>query len=255
MKLFLIYFLFASLSFAKPGEIFDVVFDLDWTLVNKTTESMAARDKTGVIRIGLQPYRISAGAIQQLVRLHRDPRFRVSFYSGGNSNRNNELIAVIYQEIQKYDATFKTHLILNQEDLVEIEGVPASAPFSERFKKNLLKVNSNLNRVFLIDDIANYTLPGQEENVLWLGRTYEDTASFADAIARARKADEKTRPYYPTTEQEWRNDKLKIVSAVDIIFEAVNSRHPIATMNYLSAQKPPLKRSVQTSRQCSQLFQ
>ena len=85
--------------------------------------------------------------------------------------------------------------------------------FSERFKKDLTIVNKDLNQVVLVDDLKNFTPSGQEDNLLWVGRTY----TYQDKFKKLPLS-----KYIPDSELSWLNERYKFFWVYSSIEEAAS---------------------------------
>jgi hypothetical protein len=197
LPLIIMCLLFATGSFAGRSSSFDIVFDLDWTLFYPV-------DKIGDAETVSLPegrFRMSDGVIPVILMLHRQGH-RISAFSGGSVARNQALVDLITQKVRESGASdFSFHKVLSFEDLSPRDGVTAEARFSDRWLKDLRKINADLSRVILVDDIAKFTYQGQEKNVYWLDKTYNFYAQFDP---------QQKQSFDPPTEAAWRQERSKI---------------------------------------------
>lgn len=230
--------LFITVSAFASSEFFDVVFDIDWTLAYKTNAEQAAKDPNGVFQFENEYYRISPGTIKALRKLHSTPGIRVSFNSGGTPERNETLLRFVYSQVNSNPAepVYSPHMILDKHDLEDMvakgEALPTDS-FSVRFKKTLLKINSDLSRIILIDDIKNFLIKGQEANMVWTGTTFEDLLNFDEAQKKMSVASETDKKYFPRSQFEYLNERYKIPRLVDLILKAykLSPSNPVAMLN------------------------
>lgn len=196
-----------------------VVFDLDWTLLNSTTEVMAQADPHGVIEFQGKLYRLPHGTIESLIRLHRAGA-DISLFSGGEVERNN--FAAQYIAAQVNDgliqlgvrSVFKFAKVLSLPDLLVTSAQP-EARFAEKFKKELSRF-FDVSKTLLVDDIKEFIVSGQEKNMVWLGPTYNDRPRFE----LVNLEDVAQKKYSAPDYSEWSRDRLKIVVATDNILKA-----------------------------------
>ncbi len=241
-------------TFAQKPESFDVVFDLDWTLLYKTSEPMAAQDQTDIIRYGTEVYRLAPGTTDAIIKLHNTPDVRVSFYSGGEADRNLAVVDFIYQQIALRQKNLAPYKVLNKADLVTVPDALPTERFSKRFKKDLTKISSNLNRIVLVDDIADFTPKGQEKNLLWLGVTYEDFPTYAAAADKSKLAADKDKKYFPESYSDWLQERSKITAATDIILKSLNTPDSIQKIQtYAELRRLQQKQAIVLNR-CIHLF-
>lgn len=235
LHLFCIVFFLTGTAFAAPDTSFDTVFDLDWTIAYKTTAEKAARDPRGIFYFENEYYRVPPQTIEALRQLHSTPGIRVSYISGGTAERNQALLQSIYSAINSNSPSevFSPHMVLSKNDLVANEQALPTDPFSVRFKKNLLAINPDLRRIILVDDIKNFLLPGQEANMLWTGTTFEDFLNYQEAKQKIHSASEADKKYFPTTEQEYINERNKILRFVHLILKAFDRSpaNPVELLN------------------------
>ncbi len=207
MKLIYI-FLFFVISAAQAQ--IDIVFDIDWTLVYQVDESMKNRPR--VYSAQGEYYRLSDGAEEVIASLSQDPRFRVSFFSGGGHARNKELLKQIKLPLKNKTAFDVAYKVLSKEDLA-IVSRDKSLRFSERYKKDLTLVNKDLNKVILVDDLKHFTPSGQEDNVLWVGETYK-YQEFYRKLPPSK--------HNPSSELAWLNERYKMYWVYSAIEEAAD---------------------------------
>jgi hypothetical protein len=195
------------------------VFDLDWTLLNSTTEVMAKADHHGVIEFEGQLYRIPEGAIESLARLHLEG-IQVSLYSGGEPARNNFASQILKNKVNQYLQTqslpqaFSFEKVLSLPDLLVVSNDP-EARFVEKYKKELSRF-FDISRTLIVDDMKDFVVKGQEKNMVWLGATYNDRPRFElDNLENPEN-----KKYSAPNFNEWRRDKQKIVIAVNNILKA-----------------------------------
>jgi len=129
-------------------------------------------------------------------------------FSGGSRSRNHAAEEFLLAKIHELGVKdFKFHKVLSFENLSVRPGALVTAKFSERYMKDLMPYFTNLERVVLVDDLANFFAPGQEKNLYALGKTYTFRESFAGKLMG---------PYDPPTEQEWRRERRKILKFYEL---------------------------------------
>lgn len=203
---FLLLFVFGCSSYDRgpsSEKSFHVVFDLDWTLVSTLPEPSEGPD---VFFIQGKYYRLHPYAREVIGALADDPRFEVSFFSGGQLSRNIELLSAIKlsDERSLNDIAFR---VLGFDDLTDLSHlVDEDARFSEKLKKDLQKISLDLkNTVMLEDDFLFALNEAQQRNFLWLGETFD----FYDKWS---EVPEGQGPYLPKSQEEWfvSQQKLKV---------------------------------------------
>lgn len=206
------------LSFGQGGAKgrLSVVFDLDWTLLNSTTEAMVQVDSTDTFSFDGKWYRIAHGTAESLKRLH-DQGIEISLFSGGTSDRNDFAAKIIEEKIHQLGAkNFKFKHVLDLQDLVVASRDP-KAKFTDRYKKELSRF-FDINRTLIVDDLVGFSVKGQEKNLVWLGKTYNDRPRFDLQNIEA----ESSKSYSAPNLQEWKRDRNKIPTAVTNILKAKN---------------------------------
>ncbi len=198
-----------------------IVLDIDWTLANPTTEKMAQADPSGIIRVDGEIYRISESAIDVLIALHEIPGAKISFFSGGSTERNEFLIKKVYEMVDKVvgSSKYRPHLILSKDQMRQVSDDP-TLKFHERYKKDLAPF-FDLNQTLLFDDVLGFTPKGQERNLIWTGKTYNDRIRFdldylEDPTQKSYKAPNFT---------EWQRDRQKLIRFLGIVLEAQERAH------------------------------
>lgn len=230
--------LFVAVSAFASSDYFDVVFDIDWTIAYKTDAKQAAKDPTEVFQFENEFYRISPGTIEALRKLHSTPGIRVSFNSGGTPERNEAFLKFVYSKLNSDPAkpAYAPYMILDKNDLEDMvakgEALPTD-PFAVRFKKSLLKINADLSRIILVDDIKNFLFKGQERNLLWTGGTFEDLLTYAESKEKMALAPEKDHKYFPQSEKEYFKERFKIPRLVNLILKAFKQspENPVELIN------------------------
>ncbi|WP_413291178.1 NIF family HAD-type phosphatase [Bdellovibrio sp. HCB337] len=181
------------------GPSLDVVFDLDWTLFYPSKTS----PNSNSLSFGPDYYVMADGAAQVIAALHRDGH-RVSLFSGGEDGRNQALAEYLLEKVKAQGVSdFAFYKVLSKKDLTPRPGAAPDARFSERYMKDLSKVNEDLSRVVLVDDMDKFAVRGQEKNMYFLGTTYAYHESFNPQMQGA---------YDPPNEAEWLRERRKIMT-------------------------------------------
>lgn len=206
LLLSLIFSLFLSSAALARGPVFDVVFDIDWTLFYPSKTQLTADS----IQVGEDYYRLADGALEVIAKLHTEGH-RVSLYSGGVEARNKALAEYLQEKLRTQGVRdFSFHKVLHFQDLKPRPGAPEGARFSERLMKDLSLVNADLNRVVLVDDMPKFSVPGQEKNMYFVGKTYAFHSHY-DSAAHGE--------FDPPSKEEWRRERNKILHFYEL-FEA-----------------------------------
>lgn len=197
VPLIILLFLFATSSVAGSASSFDIVFDIDWTLFYPVDKNGDAE----TLQLPEGRFRMADGVIETVLKLHRQGH-RISAFSGGTAKRNHALVDVITRRIHERGAPeFEFYKVLSFEDLSPRPNVAEASRFADRWMKDLTKVNPDLSRVILVDDMVKFAPPGQERNMYWLEVTYNFHAQFDP---------EQKQSFDPPNEAAWRRERAKI---------------------------------------------
>ena len=200
------------LSFGQ--ERLNVVFDLDWTLLNSTTEAMVQADSKDTFAFEGKWYRIAHGTAESIIKLHQQG-FEISIYSGGTADRNDFAAELITKQIHALGVLdFKFKQVLDLSDLLVVSNDP-TAKFVDRYKKELSRF-FDITRTLIVDDMMNFAVKGQEKNMVWLGKTYLDRPRFELQTLEAPEG----KAYSAPDLAEWNRDYNKIPNAVNDILKA-----------------------------------
>lgn len=200
------FLLFLVISFAYAQV--DIVFDIDWTIVYHVDEKFANDPRTYFV--DGKYYRLADGAEEIVSEIIKHPDMRVSFFSGGGIERNRKLLEqIIIPGTDKsfYDFAYK---VLSKEELLNISNNP-ELPFSQRYKKDLSLINTNLENIVILDDLADFTPKSQSRNLLWMGETYNFYHSW-DNVGFSK--------FSPPSELAWLHERQKLFWSYDLIMEA-----------------------------------
>ena len=179
----------------------DVVFDIDLTIVTRVDDGphgdMLADPtdpRRGTVDINfLEPeydrqnrplgnrttprnerYRIYDGMtdlMEKLKVLQQEGKVRVTFFSGGPEARNEALLRTIKMRDGSSLWDLASGRVHGRTALTPT-GVPSRMRIRDRFKKDLTRVNPDLNDVIIIDDIKEFVPVDQRENLLWIGEEF-----------------------------------------------------------------------------------
>lgn len=206
--------LYPCLSFGQ-GPL-NVVFDLDWTLLNSTTEAMVQAEPAGTFQFEGHWYRIAYGTAQAIKKLH-EQGIEISIFSGGSSARNEFAANLIQLQVNELleNKNFQFKHVLDLDNLLVVSTDP-KARFTEKYKKELSQF-FDIERTLLVDDMTGFSVKGQEKNLVWLGKTYKDRPRFD--LQDRESAESKA--YSAPDLSEWQRDRNKIITAVDYILKAI----------------------------------
>lgn len=205
------------------NKIHHIVFDIDWTLVSPVEDPERA---SNVIQVFGEKYRLHDYARELLLKLHKSGKYHISFFSGGESSRNLELLQKIKidENLSAADIAYK---ILSKEDLTEVEGVGDHARFSERYKKDISKIDKNISNIIMIDDNQFFALnKEQSKRFLYLGETFKyfETFEYAETSKNKFKGPPDEIKYFPKSYREWELNKKRLGLISEFLeknFEAV----------------------------------
>ena len=193
-----------SIAQEKNDETRHIVFDLDWTLFSEFDSKLIIPDPKRVFLVEGKTYYLTPYA-EELIRFLIEADIKVSFFSGGSETRNLSLL----EKAKLYDGrSFQSiaYKILSKADLT-VMSTDETLSFSDRFKKDLTKITSNLERIVLIEDNKNFAIDSlQTRNIFWLGPTYQVLTKMEDVAL--------VEPHYlPPTKEAWdlANHKLLII--------------------------------------------
>jgi hypothetical protein len=198
----------------KSESIINIVFDIDYTIVQPAKD---LKDPD-VFKIGEEYYKINNWTRETIESLSRHHNVRISFFSGGQRDRNIKLLKTIKTNSGRSLFEFASS-IYSYDDLHQVQ---EEGRFSERLKKDLAKLDFNLDRTILIDDNAMFTYGNQSDNMLWLGKTYHHYEDFSKTYKDL--GDEKVlQEFIPSNFQEWflARNKLKFVH--ELIEDAIDA--------------------------------
>lgn len=231
---------------AHKRDPIDVIIDIDWTLAYLLPPSGRSAADPGTFRFANTLFRFSDYAAQVIFRLARDSRFRVSFFSGGSTNRIEHMLRQleILPGLSAFDVGFQ---ILTKHNLTNVS-TDSSLPFSFRFKKDLRSVmrNINLERAILIDDIRDFGPEDQHRNMLWIDHAlgyFKDLAQIRQA--RAEGADFRYVPREINGDGgllDWQRERHKLLYSLGVILEVARlsesqGRTPVQMLNELTRDK------------------
>ncbi|MCM2278552.1 MAG: HAD family hydrolase [Oligoflexia bacterium] len=206
---------------ARAAAPLDIVLDLDWTLVYEIFDDRQLTGATqDVFEISGRRYVFADGAGEFIQRLLALPGARVSFFSGGEEGRNRAVL----ERLRLPDgrtAMSIAHRVLSRDALVAVPGAAETAPFTDRFKKDLGRAlpEADLSRLIWLDDQKGFGLPEQQRNLLLLEPTYDYLAHYQRGREQVRQG-LKLR-YLPPSRELWALEREKLARALGLIEEAV----------------------------------
>jgi hypothetical protein len=178
-----------------------VVFDIDWTISSEVDKFQIGQR---IIEVEGKKYFIHDGLEELIENLLQKENTRISFFSGGSRLRNRAWLKQIKLKDGRTleDIAYK---ILGFEDLTSVSGALPTDKFSKRYKKDLSKISEDLSQLIMIEDTEHFVLNAdQENNVLWLGKTFNHFENFEDAKMASGE-------YVPRTVGEWSLARKKLM--------------------------------------------
>jgi hypothetical protein len=228
-NLFVAAILAIIMTFALPSHAVTAVFDLDWTIIYRVFEAAdLQREPESIIEFGGLHYRLADYSAESIELLHR-AGVEVVFFSGGPADRNRHVIDKLYQRVNRIATSPRTPVqILSHDQLTELAPESSGLSFPDRFKKDLLKAvrRSELPVTVLIDDIARFSVKGQEQNMLSFS-AYRDHLHFPSPVRR--RVPHEFDPPHP---QAWHLERHKILLATEAILRSLE--HPRRETGFLS---------------------
>lgn len=168
-------------------------------------------------------YRPTDGLRESAMVLLSIPGMRLSFISGGERDRNEEVLRAVKlpDGANLFERAYK---ILNTREFKRFSADEALR-FSDQFKKDLTRVVSDidLSQTLLGDDQPDATLPGEQaKSLLWFHRTFrfiDDYSKFSlESVAHLPA---KERAYYPDSRDAWALERNKLAWEVGVTLVAV----------------------------------
>ncbi|MBC7714363.1 MAG: hypothetical protein H7177_13545 [Rhizobacter sp.] len=186
-----------------------VVFDIDWTIVSeikKPTPEILKNKR--LIKVQDKTYYVNEGLEEFIAEILSHPEMKISFYSGGESIRNQELLSKIKLKDGRSLLQI-AYKIMSKEDLV-IMDAPVGARFSERYKKDLTKISKDMDQLIMFDDTPNFIKNSEQaEHVFFIGKALEHYETFLETEGTSGE-------YVPKNYDEWflNNKKLVVLNGV-----------------------------------------
>jgi hypothetical protein len=182
-----------------------VVFDLDHTIISPHPQ--------GPVVFQNERYALRPGTEEMLGWLATQPDVQVSFMSAGTTARNESVLRQIRARLpigeirSARDISFR---VLSKPDMTPRPGLtPAQIadphlPISQRFMKDLRKIDPDIRRVLLVDDNVRF-LKDWQGHTNHLGKTYEFHFNFEEVLHRPNDS----KNFLPRTREEWARDHFR----------------------------------------------
>lgn len=198
-----------------------IMIDIDWTLLYNIDKADAHLEPLSVITYQGQYYRLTDYAVEFLELFHRHG-LGIAFISGGDSDRNRQVIQAVYEKINAIsDSVREIPQIYSRTDLTQIAPDDSGLPFTDRYKKNLAKYvgPDELQNTILIDDDPRFAVDGQRDN-LFSFTAFRDILNYAKAKPTLPMG-----AFYPRNEKEYVLERHKFLIAGEVILEALEHRN------------------------------
>lgn len=153
------FFLCTGICTARPRTVYDIVFDLDGTLVKTALSKPSSTD----VYIEHVPHRLAYGAIELLSVLAQREDVRLSFFSAGDAKRNVPLVREIGKLVKELGAPWQVDVF-------------SACHLAAYGAKDLQKLSREfiMDHTLLIDDTQGVGPPNQDRNLLQLVSFDED---------------------------------------------------------------------------------
>ncbi|MCO4793012.1 MAG: hypothetical protein KC493_04830 [Bacteriovoracaceae bacterium] len=208
---------------AAEDEFIHVVLDIDWTIVAQIHEGSEGISKSNLVRVGDETYRIKDWAREFVSALSKNPKIKISFFSGGGEPRNLELLS----KIKLMNGSGKSfldvsHKVLSYKDLTEIpEALRTGDRFSDRFKKDLSKLGFSEGKTLMVDDNYRFAVNEvQQRHYLWLGPTFNHYEKFSDIPSLPIGGPEAK--FVPNSYAQWFLGRNKLAAVWDIMEQSID---------------------------------
>ncbi len=188
-----------------------VVFDLDWTVFASLDPDDLVEDASRVYEVQGKKYYLNPFVDDVIFRLKKKG-IDIYFFSGGEKNRNLELLDSVKLKDGKSLLQLATD-VFHKEDLSNVSS-NLEDNFSKRYKKDLEKVGLALEDTILIDDNSDFALnEHQKKNMFWLGPTYTIDKTFDPSKL--------SQNYYAPSKEAFDLNYYKFLIIEEVILEAL----------------------------------
>ncbi|MEE2671674.1 MAG: NIF family HAD-type phosphatase [Bdellovibrionota bacterium] len=220
-----IYFVFSLFLLSNSWGAIDLVFDIDYTLVQ---EVEPGTPKALKLKADGKYYRVHDWAIEVLDNL-RYQNVNISFFSGGSEARNLEILGLIkFPSDQKSFRDIAKHIFSFQ----HLEEVAKEGKFGERYKKNLKRLGFDLKKTLLIDDYINFVPKSQLQNQLYIGRTYHYFSSYQEGVSQIGRGTYEAK-YIPHSQESWLIAKNKLKFVGELVLDALEEASESEFLNFI----------------------
>ncbi len=195
-----------------------IVFDLDWTLISQI-KSVEGIPENKIVHFKNEFYRVHDGAEELITLLSQYKRVKINFFSGGNQERNLSVLS----QMRLTDGSGRSFLdiankTLHRSDLTE--KTTSSIRFSEKFKKDLFKIHSNIDQIIMVDDDHLFAIDMvQKSRYLWLGPTFKHFESWSQRLL----LDGKTSAYIPKSFSDFIYQRNRLAIVAEVLLGSLDS--------------------------------
>ncbi|MDC1175552.1 hypothetical protein OAT67_09145, partial [Bacteriovoracaceae bacterium] len=253
ISIYLLLFLFASCNqdsvrqnarVPSSSKVYDIVFDLDWTLIYKLTDDIKVpkSEQHKLFFFENERFIIADEGLSVLDEMAKRPDVRISFYKGGSKERSELWGEVELPSGKKIkDITYKS---LSFDDLQKVPGIPEDEKFFKRFNKNLSWHFPDIENTLIIDDQVSVP-DSQRKSLIFLEETYNWYPRFEDS-KRARLD--------PTDPVRYKIERNKIVSAYQEVVATVERANESGSNLYEVRRPFSLMGVLKEKNSCNALF-
>jgi hypothetical protein len=200
--------------------------DIDGTLVD-TIHDLRQVDTVGdLIKASDGTHKPVWGAVAFVQSLIDIPNARIVFFSGGESERNKEILSQLVMKDGK-SALDHAYKVFSKEDLTPVVTDPnvKTEHQYQRLKKDLKKIDPSidLSRVIHVDDVPEYVLPDQRANVVAIDPAYDYVENYSRFKEFERQGLKLKNP--PPSRRHWAYDSQRLIYARGVIEEALDLTH------------------------------
>ena len=81
--------------------------------------------------------------------------------------------------------------------------------FADRWAKDLTKIDDDISQIILVDDIAKFSMPGQQSNLMHLKQSYNDFPKYSSSTTVNDSE------FDPPNYVEWYKERHKLYAVLD----------------------------------------
>lgn len=198
---------------------FDLVYDIDYTLTHEVPEGTPGAIKLKYDKLS---YRVNDWVLEGIENIIDRDGVSINFFSGGPESRNIELLKKIKLSDGRFlhDIAKKIFSRRHLEPTGKTEG-----KFGQRFKKNLRRLGFNLKRTLMIDDYERFLPRKQQNNMLWIGKTYHYYHTYPEAQLAISKLTDSPQ-FVPAHPDSWFIAKNKFKFINELLLDAFDTYDP-----------------------------